>query len=45
MGAPLALGRSKVDRARPAQTLLAALTAADKRRWLNFWTDDESWIM
>jgi hypothetical protein len=25
--------------------LLAALTAVEKRRWLNCWTDDETWIM
>jgi hypothetical protein len=25
--------------------LLAALTAAEKRRWLNFWFDDGSWII
>jgi hypothetical protein len=24
--------------------LLVALTAAEKRRWSNFWTADESWI-
>jgi hypothetical protein len=25
--------------------LLADLTAAEKRGWLNFWNGDESWIM
>jgi hypothetical protein len=31
----------KVDRGRQALVLLAALTAAERRRWLDFWTDDE----
>jgi hypothetical protein len=42
---PLALIRSKTDRASQTLMLMAALTAAEKQMWLNFWTGDESRIM
>jgi hypothetical protein len=35
----------KADSARQALMLLAALMAAKKRRWFNFWTGDESWMI
>jgi hypothetical protein len=44
MGVPFALRQSKADKIRQALVLLAALTAAEKRRWLSFWTGDESCI-
>jgi hypothetical protein len=34
----------KVDREQQAPLLLVAVTAAEKRRRLNFWTGDEFWI-
>jgi hypothetical protein len=35
----------KAARAPQALVLLEALTAAEKRRSLKFWTGDESWMM
>jgi hypothetical protein len=45
MDAPSVVRQSKVDKAREALLLLAALTTAETRRQANLWTVDESWSM
>jgi hypothetical protein len=38
-------GEEYRDKARQIRMRLATLTTAEKRRWLKFWTGDESGIM
>jgi hypothetical protein len=45
MGAPPAARRSEARRPRQALLLPAALMTAEKRRRVNFWICDESWII